>query len=436
MFLGHRRQLRMVCAAVVAAGAFTAIAPSSLADGVFYYDGLTEAENAEVAQWSLLYWQRVDQGGGSPGEGFVFTNPQMNSQLFNPVRCARPTLEKLEKISPGLCDRMYEQPTGLDASTTDQRAAIRDVMLTGELITGLGTQPGWEHIMLIEAAPPEAGWLAYTDGGQLITVDLPLSEVSKVAAESEVAQAASPESQQILATLIAAGGQWAGECDDIPQWRSLITGETSTAEKFRAKVDDYLAFQGNPDLNTQLIQANFGTFGELPVIAVSLSDCYILMDPTNGNLSGPFQVGSPLDARGLLSMHAGVFEAGASVVYYNEFGCTVGSIAAWYPALPVGPAGCPVTWIPAVTPPGTPPGWQTAWACRTIANAGGAVACTCVSSRYLSIIPAPACWPTTLPLVVREQLTCTAPGACPLGPPALPTGTVPCPWGLTPRYWY
>lgn len=184
MFLGLCRQLRAVCAAAAVVGALITGAPTSLADGVFYYDGLTEAENAEVAAWSLLYWQRVDQGGGSPGEEFAFTNPLMNSQLFNPVRCARPTLEKLEKISASLCDRMYEQPTGLDASTLDQRAALREVMLTGELITSLGTQPGWEHIMLIEAAPPSSGWLAYTEEGQLITVDLPLSEVSKVAAES------------------------------------------------------------------------------------------------------------------------------------------------------------------------------------------------------------------------------------------------------------
>lgn len=158
-------------------------------------------------------------------------------------------------------------------------------------------------------------------------------------------------------------------------------------------MDDYLSFQGNPNLNTQLIQANFGTFGELPVIAVGLTDCYILMDPTNGNLSGPFELGSPLDARGLLSMHAGAFEAGASVQYYDTFGCPTATVASWHPggppvttplvprpptpaALPPCPACLPVTFGPGncCTPP--PGGYVVPCFNPTVA---GWTNCVCVS---------------------------------------------------------
>lgn len=243
--------------------------------------------------------------------------------------------------------------------------------------------------------------------------------------------------------LIAAGGQWAGECDDIPQRRSLITGETSTAEKFQSKVDDYLSFQGNPGLNTQLIQANFGTFGELPVIAVSLSDCYILMDPTNGNLSGPFQLGSPLDARGLLSMHSGVFEAGASVVYYNSEGCVANTIGVWVPA--PGPAGTiPAGFTPVTTPSNPIPGAPSNWNCTS--DAAGT--CTCILEyKHEWTGPGPCPGPTWTPpmhsarCLVIERWTCTSTGlncpsaSCPNGlppPTTAPPPTNPIGAGCTP----
>jgi hypothetical protein len=362
-----------MCAAAWAAGVLCAPA---WGDGVFYYDGLTPEENEEVVAWSMLYWQRVDQGGGAPGDGFSFTNPLMNSQLFNPIRSARATLEFLGQIDPNLCDRLYELPVGLDAQTVEWRARIRDLMLTGELVTEEGTPEDWEHLLLVEAFSPDVILLRWLSGewtyeewdGFRVTTNVPLMEVSEVALDAALALEISEDSQNIIASLIATSGYWRAQCTDIPQWRSLITGETSTADQYRAIVNNYLGFLDNPDLSTQLIQANFGTFGELPVIGVRLSDCYILMDPTSGNLSGPFESDSPLDARGLLSMHEEAFEVGGSVRYYTSLGCSTAVAATWHPGSgPTGPFTCPgcgpwtppapawffcnIDWL--ATPPGT-----------------------------------------------------------------------------------
>lgn len=124
---------------------------------MFYYQGLTEQENADVIAWNVLYWQRVDQGGGSPGESFSFTNPTMNTHLFNPVRSARPTLELVGAVPEGTCDRMYELPgaPGWEGELAAQaRAAMRELMLFGEITTDPDEDPwgNWEHLLLILAA--------------------------------------------------------------------------------------------------------------------------------------------------------------------------------------------------------------------------------------------------------------------------------------------
>ena len=128
----------------------------------------------------------------------------------------------------------------------------------------------------------------------------------------------------MIGTLIAAGQHWRTQCVDVPQCRALITGETSTADYFLARVDAYLETHEAGPQSAALFFASFGVFGELPVISVFLSDCYVLIDPTNGNLSGPFAIGSPVDARGLLSTHSVAYQAGTSVRYFAYGGDPVG----------------------------------------------------------------------------------------------------------------
>ena len=67
------------------------------------------------------------------------------------------------------------------------------------------------------------------EANQVITIDLPLAEVSGLAYDASLEFNVGTQSQQIIATMIAAGQHWRNQCIDVPQWRALITGETSTA---------------------------------------------------------------------------------------------------------------------------------------------------------------------------------------------------------------
>lgn len=81
--------------------------PAAAADADTVFKGaLTAAEEAEVVQWATLYWARVDADGQPHADAgnFVFSNPAMNSPLFNPLRGTRPTLEKVSAIKDTLCD--------------------------------------------------------------------------------------------------------------------------------------------------------------------------------------------------------------------------------------------------------------------------------------------------------------------------------------------
>ena len=204
------------------------VTATALAQQVYYGD-LTYAENLEVRQWSKHYWSRVEAPTTSPGTGFAFTSPLLNSHLFNPVRSGRPTLEALDLISTEACDGAYNPEYLNSAQFDDYRLALRDLMLNGEITTELGTPENWYHELLILAADPDLGWLVFDEANQVILIDLPLAEVSGLAYDASLEFNVGTQSQQIIATMIAAGQHWRNQCIDVPQWRALITGETSTA---------------------------------------------------------------------------------------------------------------------------------------------------------------------------------------------------------------
>lgn len=310
---------------------------ASLADNPHYIAGISAQERAEVVAWSELYWERVDNNGIAPESEFSFSNPLMNSQLFNPIRSARTTLEYLGTISPSLCDRLYEFPSVLDQGTSDARSAVRDLMLYGEIVTEAGTPEDWEHMLLVQTIPFEeivTRWVAgewtyheWTENGVTyrVTTDVPLIELGGVTAEAALQADISEDSLTLISSLLATSGYWRSQCTDVPQWQSLITGQKSTAEQFWAHVETFLGAQGNAALGSSMFNAAFGTFGELPVVAVFLEDCFVLLDTTNGYLSGPFELGSPIDARGLLSVHMDAYEAGSPIRYFSSGGGVLGT---------------------------------------------------------------------------------------------------------------
>ncbi|MBY0312918.1 MAG: hypothetical protein K2W85_12680, partial [Phycisphaerales bacterium] len=141
-----------------------------------------------------------------------------------------------------------------------------------------------------------------------------------IASDAAMALNVSPQTEQIIATLIGAGGLWRSQCTDVPMWKALITNEVSTAEQFKAKVDHFLWLEDVPSGLSRIIYANFGVFGELPVLLIRLEECSLLMDPTNGNLSGPFALTSSVDATALLSTHSDAYHAGYPIRYFTSKG--------------------------------------------------------------------------------------------------------------------
>jgi hypothetical protein len=409
---------------------------------------LTSAQDAEVLEWATLYWSRVDANGvpDIAAPAFVFSSDAMKSGLFNPLRAVRPTLEKVGSIEASLCDGLDDFGIAYPVEIQSQREAIRKAMLSREIDTSFASDPvgSSEHLTLVMDAPPDSDVTAWMDGQDLVSIMLPLQQVDAASDEGAVADNAGTQTQAVISDLVASGAAWAADAQNIgvPQWRGLITGETTIADAFAASVQMYLDGSNVQDALVDVLFANFGVYGELPVVSVTLSDAFVLMDPLNGNLVGPFQPGASFDAKLLLLAHPEAYSAGASIEYYNQFGCTGAVSATWYPSPPTCPA-CPApgpVWVPvpppAGSPPGTPPGRQTRWNCVDVTTPTG-TACKCTSTRWVWIVPAPAQYPPGQPTIIRERLTCATPGFCGSITPPAPIGTAPCPWGApTTDYWY
>ncbi|MBY0312299.1 MAG: hypothetical protein K2W85_09540 [Phycisphaerales bacterium] len=364
-----------------------------------FQGNLSEQQKGELATWSALYWQRKDQGGGSPGAEFAFSTAAMNSQLFNPLRATRATLEKVGVIGPADCDGLGENSTNVASEAVTK--AFRDSMISAKIETSVANNyvGTLEHANLIFAAPASAGLTAYVDGDKLVSENLPLEKVSAEAFQAALKFNLSPQSQSVVSLLIGSGAQWSQDSGVVNEAKKLVTGQPSKADNFELRVRQALIALENTGLidagttSIQRINAIFGVAGELPMVAVCLRDSYVLLDPTTGNLSGPFERGSALDGRGLLSQHPEAYQAGDSVRYLDAQGCGTPAIAAWIPwgiypgtltPRPAVPALPPGTIIPPfpVGPPGTIttnptlPGWDTAPACTGPAVPAVPYSCT------------------------------------------------------------
>ncbi|MBX3405350.1 MAG: hypothetical protein KF869_01195 [Phycisphaeraceae bacterium] len=185
----------------------------------------------------------------------------------------------------------------------------------------------------------------------------------------------------------------------LMQTQALITGEKSHADRFEEGIVQLLVDQ-NSEATAWRFDATFGIFGALPLLGVTFDDAFVLLDAAEGNLDGPFDLDSPLDATVLLAHHA-AYATGTTVRYVNASGCPTNAAARWRPTPPPGgpftprPAApnmpTPPLLIPGV-PAGYPtlplnpilPGWWTDWACVTTPGPGPwAATCTCYSyGRY------------------------------------------------------
>jgi len=201
-------------------------------------------------------------------------------------------------------------------------------MLEGKIQTDAYVNPTGtiEHANLILAAPVSAGLTVYVSGGTLVSLDLPLEKVDATAYQDTLAMNLSVQSQGIIAAMIASGAQWAADAGTVTESQKHITGQQSRADNFAATVQGMLNILNVSDGSTQVISAQFGVYGALPVVAVQLEDAVLLLDPLNGNLSGPFTRDAGLDARGLLSQHP-EYVAYAAVRYYSPSGTVLTNVA-------------------------------------------------------------------------------------------------------------
>jgi hypothetical protein len=133
-------------------------------------------------------------------------------------------------------------------------------------------------------------------------------------------------------------------------------------------------------------------FGSLRMLGVTFDDAIVLLDATEGNLDGPFDLDSPLDATALLAQHA-AYATGTTVKYFSFGDCPHINAGSWHPGgvpavvpaptprlpstFPSQPNRCPP---PGSTPPNPPPAtaWPNRIPCYNPANpAGGWAGCTC-----------------------------------------------------------
>jgi hypothetical protein len=256
------------------------------------------------------------------------------------------------------------------------------------------------------------------DGTKLVSLDLPLEKVSSTAYEASLAMNLSAQSQSIIAALIASGAQWAADSGTVTEAQKLITGQASRADNFAQRAQWLLDAVGAVDGSTEIITAQFGVYGALPVVLVELDDVMVLMDPINGNLSGPFTPSSALDATGLLSAYPSIYAAGTGVRYYNSYGCSVanGPTKTTLPSIPPGTVPSPyIPYIPAV--PGLLPGTPTPWICTPTPTG-----CTCTTEYHYTVpsgTPCPHTSPDNPFCWMHLAITCTS--------------TVPCAGGINPN---
>ncbi|MBY0262463.1 MAG: hypothetical protein K2Q20_08975 [Phycisphaerales bacterium] len=374
-----------------------------------YYENASGDLAVRLQQWNEGYWARADAAGTpAPGASAIrFTGLVSNADLFNPVRAARWTLEDLKVVSASDCDGMETWPaigTGGIIGTDQEKVvqAFRDAMKQGKFSTNIGQNPEGtqEHAGLIVAAPPGEGVIAYQDGDKLVSLNLPLKTISEPAYAAALEFNLSTESQAVLATMIASSEGWAAaSADRASEAESLLTGAPSKADRFAEIVGDFLWIADVQSATVDKLQAQFGLFGQLPLVHVNLSDCTVLLDPLSGNVSGPFKLGSATDARGLLGFYTDAYAAGSGVRYFATGGCLPLSQTAPAIGRPPRPGTAPAPNAPGTMPNGGPPpggGWTTGawspWNCNARITGGQTLNCTCTRTRRHGRWESKPCW--------------------------------------------
>jgi hypothetical protein len=378
---------------LIAVGLLAATASAQTTN--IYYGANDTVIRPQTQTWAGHYWHRVDNS-GTPATGassFAFSSAVTNVDLFNPLRAGRATLEAVNLVPVNGCEQLELMPS-LGAPTDPDGAeiaqAFRNIMTTGTITTSITNNPqgSLEHINLIlSMGTSPIWWFGYEGGGEeeVGSQGLALMHMSATMYDAALALNVSTRSIELMASMMQASWGWsvaAGLNGGVSEQQAIITGQASKADLVRDLVEQFLIGSDVHNYAAMKVNAHFGVYGQLPMIQANLSDCFILLDPFTGNMSGPFELGTALDGRGLLGFYStsAVYELGTDVRYYSEIGCPIQM--APQPEQP----GVPPCYrlIPPWTPknPSPAPGNPGQWHCTTTPRG-----CSCWQEVFYEPIP-------------------------------------------------
>jgi hypothetical protein len=413
----------MLLGAAIAAGASSATAQS------VFYDTPNSTQYLEIKSWGLKYVAFNQTGVPASGAAtFTFSTPAMNSPLFSPLRA----VNSVVGLATGMGECDTEDVKTFDGALTESAAMY---LADGEVATSLDdTNATLAHLEAAVASSAQLG----VEGNQLVSVGLTpaLTTTSPGAAQYGVG---ATSTMTWLAELSNNAPVWAASRNFANEHRKVLTGTPTEVSVFGDSVRSWVASKGL-DITVYEARANFGRYGSLPIFVgsfISVDEVgYVLIDPINGNVDGPFDMASPINPTALLNSHS-EFSGGGVVVADVLTGKCMPMAAGWkttpkpgtfprpaivpptVPVWPVWPPGTnvPVCKVPPVAgcypfnPNPTRPGYFGDYSCVT---KGAVCVCTSYGQETDTVPGAP--W-------IEVRRTCKIPGGCLPGPFGAPPGT-------------
>lgn len=380
--------------------------PPPTTPATVFYGALTPTEQAEVQAWGVAYWTKVE--GGTPS-AMTFSNPAMNSHLFNPFRGTRATLENLKLLDAGDCDRsIIEGDTStMDAATLAKRQSLKDAMCAAKFATDPVTNPEGTvaHAAQILDAVSTSQLVTYSEGGKLVSEKLPLDILVAAGADPQLAANLSTDTINAINAIVVAAPGYAQAATGGTEAQKLLNGGASRTDQAEARLITLLQDLDLTGSFTVRYEAAFGVYGSLPVIAFVLPDAFILVDGVTGAVAGPYKPDTNVDAGTLLAVHS---------EYSTSFGAAIFTMAGCrQPAsppknIPSHPTTPALPWAPQPPLPGKTPGNPTTWACGDVMLTAGA---SCCCTRTITYIDTTS---TAVPPPTKSVLQrCCLGGACP-----------------------
>jgi len=425
----------VAAATLVCVQTVSAFFPPPAPPATVYYGTLTAAEEAQVQAWGVAYWNKVENGVAST---MTFSNPAMNSHLFNPFRGTRATLESLKLLDSNDCDKAIAEAIGTtDAATIAKRQALKDAMCAAKFATDPVSNPDGttEHVVKILDAGATSDLVTYSEGGKIVSEKLPLDVVVAAGADPKFAANLSTETLNAINAIVVAAPGYAQTATGGTEAQKLLCGATSRTDQVEGHIRQLLADAQCTSASVDRLEAAFGLYESLPIVYIAFSDGAIIVDGLTGAVAGPYKLQDGLSGEPLLAAHPEFGNGTGSRLYTASLGCFNTVAAMWNPVPPGGTTPAPWGLWPWPTPMGQPSGWT----CVTIVLTPSLSECRCRQTDKIWLPTIPPGYPSTAPTKVIERVTCTSPGACTLAtyPPRIGSPSLPPPtWGCYSEYWY